>query len=252
MGAAAILSLAALVARPMAAVLVLVWGSGVVPPLAGLAVAAAVALFTAPLALAEASRLVGLDGGVAVSALAVSALAPAAVIGEALRGAMLGLAALAPLWAARTAGLWAGQRFRLGAASSASPVAALYAAMLGVAFVAVDGPVLVCAAIAHSYQTAPLGAAWALGAGPGGLDVSAALFSIGTWIATATRLCLPLLLAVGVAELAVAAATRAGAAAAIAWPGAVLAPALALLVTAPLVPLLVGALAVAVRRGLGS
>jgi type III secretory pathway component EscT len=252
MDAAAIAPLAALAARPMAAVLVVVWASGVLPPLAGLAVAAAVALFTAPLALGDASSLLGLGGAGAAALGALDQLrrlSPAAVIAEAVRGGMLGLAAVAPLWAARTAGLWAGQRWRLGAASSASPVAALYAAMLGVAFVAVDGPVLVCAAIARSYQAAPLGSALAIGLFDGGMLAS--VLSIAFWIATAVRLCLPLLLAVAVAELAVTAATRAGAAAAVAWPSAVLAPALVLLVTAPLVPLLVGALAIALRRGLG-
>lgn len=218
-----------LVARPAVAMLVLLWASGVVPSLAGLAVTSAVALFAAPFALDSAPG-------------ALHAASPMALLVEGLRGAALGLGAAAPLWAALTAGGWAGQRFR--AAGAPSPMAALYAAMLGVAFVAVDGPALMCAAIARSYQAAPLGAPLSLGA----LELAAA----ASWVATAVRLCLPVLLAVAVAELGVAAATRAAGAAAVAWPTAALAPALVLLVATPLVPLLVAALASAVRRGLAS
>jgi flagellar biosynthesis protein FliR len=223
--------LAALLARPAAAILVLAWASGALPPLAALAVAATVAL---SLAFFQLPALT-LEG-----AWALTQSAPQALAFELVRGVALGLGAAAPLWAAITAGGWAGQRWRLG--GDASPVTALYAAMLGVAFVAVDGPVLVCAALARSYAAAPLGAPLLAS----GLDVMA----VAGWLETAVRLCLPLLGAVAVAELAVAAATRAGAAVAVAWPSAVLAPALVLLVTAPLVPLLIGALAAAVRRGL--
>ncbi len=230
-----------LLARPAAAILVLSWASGALPPLAALAVAATTALsiafFEAPTALA---------GG--LGWLTTTASLPQLLLGELARGAALGLGAAAPLWAALTAGGWAGQRWRQGGA--ASPVTALYGAMLGVAFVAVDGPVLVCAAIARSYQAAPLGAPF-LSAGPDMMaSVMPDVMGVARWLATAVRLSLPLLAAVAVAELAVAAAARAGAAAAVAWPTSVLAPALVLLVTAPLVPLLVGALIAALRLGL--
>lgn len=224
------MELALLAARPAVAMLVLLWASGVVPSLAALAVASAVTLFAAPFAFASAPT-------------AWLAASPMALLVEVMRGAALGLGAAAPLWAAATAGAWAGQRWR-GAGGGASPMTALYAAMLGVSFVAVDGPALVCAAIVRSYQAAPLGAPLLLHA-----------FEVGgaaVWVVTAVQLCLPVLLAVVVAELGVAAATRAAGAAAVAWPTAALAPALVLLVTTPMVPLLVAALAAAVRRGLAT
>lgn len=227
-----LVGLAAAVARPVVAVAVLAAGSRVLPPLAGAAVTVAVALWSAPLA----------TGG---QWSALAGLPPEALAVELVRGLLLGLGALAPLWAAHTAGLWAGQRWRLGGASSASPVAALMTALFGVAFVAVDGPALLCAAIARSYAAAPLGAPLQAAA------LASHAFAVAEWLAAAVRLSLPILLTVAVAELAVAAATRAAAATAVAWPSSVVAPTLALWIAAPMVPLLVGAMATLLRRGLG-
>ncbi|MEZ4358889.1 MAG: flagellar biosynthetic protein FliR [Kofleriaceae bacterium] len=215
---------AALAARPAAAVLVLLWATSVVPPLTSIAVAAAVTAFCAPFAV-----------GTAVAASSSSA----AALAELGRGAVLGLGAAAPVWAALTAGRWAGERLRLG--GGRSPVTALYAAMLGVAFVAVDGPALLCAALAKSYATAPAAAPWTLDALRWG--------AVAEWLAVAVRLALPILLTVAVAELAVAAAQRAGAATAAWWPASAAAPTIVLLITAALVPLLVAAMATALRHG---
>jgi type III secretory pathway component EscT len=223
------MELAFVAARPAVAILVLLWASAVVPSFAGLAVASAVTWFAAPFAVSSAPA-------------AWLAASPSGLLVEVVRGAALGLAAAAPLWAASTAGGWAGQRWR--GAGAGSPMTALYAAMLGVAFLAVDGPALVCAALVKSYAAAPLGAPLAAG----GLELAGA----AGWVVTAVRLSLPVLLAVAIAELGVAAGTRAAGAAAGAWPSAALAPAVVLLITAPLVPLLVAAMAAALRGGLAT
>lgn len=224
-------------ARPAAALLVVLWGSGALSWmswLGSLAVAAVLSLSVAWLVAPPLAFVLP----VSLPGLAFPSAQHFAV--EILRGAALGLGAAAPIWAARTAGGWAGQRWQLG--GGPSPIAALYAALLGLAFVAVDGPILLTAALARSYDTAALGAPiWAAS-----FDVSA----VGRWLGAAVQLGLPVLAAVALAELSLAAATRAGGAAAAAWPTSVIAPALVTLLLAPLVPLLTGALIALVRRGL--
>lgn len=234
-GSVGAVGLAVAVARPVAAVSVLALGSRVLPPLASAAVTIAVALWGAPLAVGGAwEGLFGLSWPAFVVLLA----------SELARGALLGIGGVAPLWAAHSAGLWTGQRWRLGGASRGSPVAALVTAMFGVAFVAVDGPALICAAIAKSYAVAPMGAPLELA------RLETSVLAIAEWLAAAVRLSLPVLLTVAVAELATAVATRAGAAAAIAWPSSAIAPTVALWIVAPMVPLLVGAMVSLIRRGL--
>jgi type III secretory pathway component EscT len=222
--------IAAIVIRPLVAVLLLLWLTSVVPRLAAIAVAAAVCCFAAPIAMA--SWPVGTWQGADLQR----------VVGvELVRGVSLGLAAAAPLWAAATAGRWAGASWRGG---GGVPISSLYLAMVGVAFIAVDGPVLVCAAISRSYATAAVGAPL--------LDGGWKLAAMVGWWSTAVRLALPIALTFAVAELAAAAAARVAAAVAVAWPTSALAPAVVLLVTAPMVPLLLAAFADAVRRGLAS
>jgi type III secretory pathway component EscT len=221
-------------ARPAAALLVLLWASGALSWLSwlgSLAVAAVLSLAVA--------WLVAPPFFLGALAAPLEPSAPLYAV-ELWRGAALGLGAAAPIWAARTAGGWAGQRWQIG--GGPSPIAALYAALLGVAFVAVDGPVLVCAALAHSYEGAALGAPI--------LARGFELAGVGRWLGAAVQLGLPVLAAVAVAELAMAAAARAGGAAASAWPTSAIAPALVTLLLAPMVPLLVGALIALVRRGL--
>jgi type III secretory pathway component EscT len=215
--------------RPVLAVLVVLWATSAVPQIAAIAVASAVALFVAPVALSSAAQhTFDVQHGMAQGALA-----------ELIRGAGLGLAAAAPWWAAATAGRWAGLSWRSD--SRAPPVSLLYGAMMGVAFVAVDGPLLVCAAIARSYAIASVGAP----VRAADLDLAA----LAAWLGVAVRLALPLALATAVAELSVAAATRAAAGVSVAWPTAVIAPTLVLLVTAPMLPLLVAAFAELIRTG---
>lgn len=228
-------------ARPAAALLILLWGSGALSWMSWLGSLAVAAVLSVSVAWLVAPPLAfvlpGLPGLLPVG-VAEPEAAHFAV--EILRGAALGLGAAAPIWAARTAGGWAGQRWQLG--GGPSPVAALYAALLGVAFVAVDGPILLPAALARSYDLAALAAPLEAAS----LDV----ISIGRWLGAAVQLGLPVLAAVALAELSLAAATRAGGAAAAAWPTSAIAPALVTLLLAPLVPLLTGALIALVRRGL--
>ncbi len=231
-------------ARPAAALLVVLWGSGALSSLSwlgSLAVAAvlsvSVAWLVAPPLAFLLPGLPGLPGLLPPGV--VEPAAPHFAV-EILRGAALGLGAAAPIWAARTAGGWAGQRWQLG--GGPSPIAALYVVLLGAALVAVDGPILLTAALAKSYDLAALAAPlWVAS-----FDVSAA----GHWLGAAAQLGLPVLAAVALAELSLAAATRAGGAAAAAWPTSAIAPALVTVLLAPLVPLLTGALIALVRRGL--
>ncbi|MBK7534047.1 MAG: flagellar biosynthetic protein FliR [Myxococcales bacterium] len=236
MAAASLVQVAVLAAaaRPLVAVLVLLWAARLASPSIALTLAAAVAMFTAPAALEAAGP----------AALALSS--PLELLGrELVRGATLGLFAAAPLWAAAVAGRWAGRALEdAWPASGPSPMRTLYAAMTGVAFLAVQGPQLFCAALARSYQAAPLGAALA---GPGSLALA-----VAQWAKAAVMLSLPVLLAAAVAQLSVAAATRAAAATAVAFPRAVVAPVVVLLMTAALGPSLCAALAELLRQGLAS
>lgn len=220
-----------LAARPLVAVLILLAATRAAPPLVALVLACAAAVFCAP--------------SMPASALAAVDAAPLVALSlEVLRGAALGVAAATPLWAAATAGRWVGLGFGDGPLAGA-PSRAIYVALAGVAFVAIDGPALLCVALARDYQRVGLGAAWLAPGEP-------LLSALVQWGEAAVYLSVPALLALACVRLALAAAERAGGAVAAALPRAAAAPVVAQLVVLALGPALASALVELWHRGLGA
>lgn len=216
-------------ARPLVAVAILLWGSGLAAPLVALAVAGATALALAPAAWHS------LRAGPAALA-----AAPLGLAHEVARGVGLGALALAPLWAAKVAAGWAGAAL-YDSPRASEPLRALYVLAAGAAFLAVDGPVLVTAALQASYHAAPLGTPLGLGG---------VVETLAWWAGHAVRLAAPIAVAAALAQLSWAAAQRAAAATAESLPRATVAPAVVLVLVAALLPLLAGALAALWREAL--
>lgn len=215
-------------ARPLVAVAVLLWGSGLAAPLVSLVVAGAAAMAVAP---AVWPSLLARPPGSSAWLLLAS---------EAVRGVALGALALAPLWAAKAAAGWTGAAL-YDSPRSSEPLRALYVLTAGAAFLAVDGPVLVAAALEDSYRAAPLGAPLALGS---------AVDALAWWAGHAVRLAAPLVIAAALVQLTWAAAQRAAAVTAESLPRALIAPSVVLVSVAALLPLLAGALAALWREAL--
>lgn len=216
------------VARPLVAVAVLLWGSGLAAPLVAVAVAGAAALAVAP---AVWPWLLARPAGSSAELMLAY---------EVVRGVGLGALALAPLWVAKVAAGWVGAAL-YDSPRASEPLRALYVLTAGAAFLAVDGPVLVAAALEASYRTAPPGAPLALGS---------AVEALAWWAGHAVRLAAPLVVAAALAQLCWAAAQRAAAATAESLPRALVAPTLVLVAVAALLPLLAGALVALWRAAL--
>jgi type III secretory pathway component EscT len=221
--------------RGLAAVLVLTTLVGGMPRIAQVALAGAMAAWSATVLVGAVVGAGALGGLVGNSGAVIGAPLWALALHELAIGAALGVLAAIPLLAAAAAGRVVDV---VGGGRVHGPYTTLFAVLAAAVFVGVDGHVVFAAAIVESHRSMPVLAE----ARP------AVLAAIGMLVPVAVRLAVPWLVTAAVVHIAIGVGTRVAARSGSHVPTAVAVPAALTMMTAALVATLAIAIAALVRH----